>query len=157
MCNLVAVNIDVSLQLYLESKGDSLTQMSRSILMECSHWFQELFWGHRTELRWQEYGPSYEVMPNLIWAWDSSDFPCRVESQGFSSVARINLQAWEITGDIRLFLLQILHVCISVDVQFTRNSPVEFKVLRLSVQVWSLRRLVKGETFSHRVTTLVYI
>jgi len=43
---------------------------------------------------------------------------------------------------------------------FTRNSPTLFKVLlcmSLSVQVWSLRRLCQGETFSHRVTTLVYI
>lgn len=29
--------------------------------------------------------------------------------------------------------------------------------MSLSVQVWSLRKLSRGETFSHRVTTLVYI
>lgn len=43
---------------------------------------------------------------------------------------------------------------------FTRNSPTVFKVLLCmspSVQVWSRRRLSEGETFSHRVTTLVYI
>lgn len=102
------------------------------------------------------------AVPDLISACDSFNFPCRCgKSKVFFSIACLNLCAQEITGDIRLFFLQILHIFAYLYMHnFTRNSPTVFKALlcvSLSVQAWSLRRLSKGETFSQRVTTLVFI
>jgi len=96
--------------------------------------------------------------PNLsLWF---IQFPMQVwEVKGFFNCMYKSC-AQEITGDITLFLLQILHIFAYLYVHnFTRNSPTVFKVLlwmSLSVQVWSLRRLSKGETFSQGVTTPVF-
>lgn len=97
-----------------------------------------------------------DVRPN--WSMRFIPFPMWSGTSGVLHVEIHGLERLQVrlgSSFCKSFIFAYLYVH-----NFTRNSPTVFKVLlctSLSVQVRSLTGLSKGETFSHGVTTLVYI